>query len=71
MPFPPPGDLPNLGITPRSPISPGLADGFFTIKAVFKEALLPVAVFFPAKNKAKHGFVLVDSLVYEKKFKAI
>lgn len=44
---------------------------FFTIKAVFKEALLPVAVFFPAKNKAKHGFVLADLLVYEKKFKAI
>ena len=44
---------------------------FFTIKAIFREALLPVAIFFPVKNKAKHGFVIVDLLVYEKKFKAI
>ena len=29
-PFPPPGDLPNPGIEPMSPVSPALADKFFT-----------------------------------------
>ncbi|ELR53965.1 hypothetical protein M91_16140, partial [Bos mutus] len=30
LPFPPPGDLPDLGIEPMSLISPALAGGFFT-----------------------------------------
>ena len=29
MPFPPPGDLPNPGIAPTSPVSPALAGEFF------------------------------------------
>ena len=35
LPFPSPGDPPNLGITP---VSPALADGFLTIRAI-EEAL--------------------------------
>ena len=30
LPFPPPGDLPDPGIEPVSPVSPALAGGFFT-----------------------------------------
>ena len=30
LPFPTPGDLPNPGIEPASPVSPALAGGFFT-----------------------------------------
>ena len=30
LPCPPPGDLPNPGIEPTSPVSPALAGGFFT-----------------------------------------
>ena len=30
LPFPPPEDLPDPGIQPGSPVSPGLADGLFT-----------------------------------------
>ena len=30
LPFPPPGDLPNPGIDPESPVSSALAGGFFT-----------------------------------------
>ena len=30
LPFPPPGDLPNLGIKPTSFVSPALAGRFFT-----------------------------------------
>ena len=31
LPFPPPGNLPDPGIKPMSPVSPALAGGFFTI----------------------------------------
>ena len=31
LPFPPPGDLPDLGIKPQSSVSPALAGGFFTV----------------------------------------
>ena len=31
LPYPPPGDLPNPGIEPRSPGPPAWADGCFTI----------------------------------------
>ena len=30
LPFPSPGDLPDPGIEPTSPVSPALAGGFFT-----------------------------------------
>ena len=30
LPFPPPGDLCDLGIEPEAPVSPALADEFFT-----------------------------------------
>ena len=30
LPFPSPGGLPDPGIKPMSPLSPALADGFFT-----------------------------------------
>ena len=30
LPFPPPGDLPDSGIEPASPVSPALAGRFFT-----------------------------------------
>ena len=30
LPFPPPGNLPDPGIKPMSPVFPALAGGFFT-----------------------------------------
>ena len=36
LPFPPPGDLPNPGIKPRSLVSPALASGFFTTSATWE-----------------------------------
>ena len=36
LPFPPPGDLPNLGTEPGSLTSPTLAGGFFTTSATWK-----------------------------------
>ena len=41
LPFPSPGDLPNLGIGPMSPIFPALAGGFFTTGPPFNQPLLP------------------------------
>ena len=32
LPFPFPGDLPDPGMEPASPVSPALAGGFFTIE---------------------------------------
>ena len=34
--FPPPGDLPDPGITPASLMSPALAGGFFTTSATWE-----------------------------------
>ena len=36
LPFPPLGDLPDLGIEPASPLSPALAGGFFTNSATWE-----------------------------------
>ena len=36
LPFPPPGDLPDPGIKPRSLMSPALAGGFFTTSATWE-----------------------------------
>ena len=36
LPFPSPGDLPNPGVEPKSPISPALAGGFFTTCATWE-----------------------------------
>ena len=41
LPFPPPGDLPDPGMKPRSLMSPALASGFFTTRATW-EALISV-----------------------------
>ena len=30
LPYPPPGDLPDPGMEPKSPMSPALLGGFFT-----------------------------------------
>ena len=36
LPFPPPGNLPDPGIEPRSLISPTLAGGFFTTSGTWE-----------------------------------
>ena len=36
LPFPPPGDLPDPGTVPASPVAPSLAGGFFTTSATWK-----------------------------------
>ena len=39
LPFPPPGDLPDPGIKPKSPASPVLAGRFFTTEPLGKPLL--------------------------------
>ena len=36
LPCPPPGDLPDPGIEPASPLSPALAGEFFTTSAIWE-----------------------------------
>ena len=36
LPCPPPGDLPAPGIEPKSPMSPAMAGGFFTTRAIWE-----------------------------------
>ena len=36
LPCPPPGDLPDLGLEPRSLMYPALADGFFTTSTTWE-----------------------------------
>ena len=36
LPFPSPGDLPNPGVEPKSPVSPAMASGFFTTRATWE-----------------------------------
>ena len=47
LPFPSPGDLPNLGIEPTSPLSPALAGRFFTRSGKFHSGycFLEVVIF--------------------------
>ena len=40
LPFPSPGDLPNPGCEPASPVAPALAGGFFTTEPPGKPKLL-------------------------------
>ena len=37
LPCPNPGDLPDPGIEPASPVSPALAGGFFTTRATWED----------------------------------
>ena len=37
LPFPAPGDRPNPGIKPVSPVSPALAGRFFTTSAIWED----------------------------------
>ena len=37
LPFPPPGDLPNPGIKPMTPVFPALAGRFFTTSAAWED----------------------------------
>ena len=58
LPFPPPGDLPNLGIKPESLTSSALVGGFFTIEPPGKPRLgsdlhyykIPAAIWKGGKN---------------------
>ena len=58
LPFFPPGDLPNLGIGPESPVVPSLAVEFFTTEP---PETLVIACFASSPPKGRHK-VIVSSL---------
>ena len=45
LPCPPPADLPNPGIEPKSLLSPALAGGFFTISATWKAPKISMLIY--------------------------
>ena len=49
LPFPPPGDLPDPGIEPKSLMFPALAGGFFTTSATLEAPKIIAALFTIAK----------------------
>ena len=53
LPVPPPGDLPNPGIEPRSPVPPALAGGFFTTEL---PGSFPVNQFFASDGPKYSSF---------------
>ena len=53
LPYPPPGDLPNLGIEPASLMSPALAGGFFTTSTTWEAQLYTPIIFFKLEHKKK------------------
>ena len=69
LPFPPPGDLPNPGMEPTSPVSPALAARFFPIKPLGSSLCLdncrrsrqPLRILLP-------GFLLVFVTSREKQY---
>ena len=44
LPFPPPGDLPNSGIKPGSPVSPTLAGEFFTTSTTWEAPKVSISI---------------------------
>ena len=64
LPFPSPGDLPDPGIEPMSPVSPALADRFFTAELPGKHYIYNIyyvhniCTYPLEKGKATHSRIL-------------
>ena len=52
LPFPPPGDLPDSGIDPSSPVPPALAGGFFITEPPWEAPILHLILAKRPKSKA-------------------
>ena len=61
LPFPPPGDLPNLGMEPKPLAPPALAGGFFTTEPPGKPTLGSI---FLNHSISHHNFVCWPLLLY-------
>ena len=57
LPCPPPGNLPNPGIEPRSFMSPTLVGRFFTTRATWKALSVIRAWHFLPSNSSYYGFI--------------
>ena len=66
LPSPPPEDLPNSGIEPRSLMSPALADGFFTTSATWEAHMyvyIHVFLFFTTVFNPENSFWNISSFL--------
>ena len=62
LPFPTPGDLPDPGIEPVSPLSPAMAGGFFTTKPPGRPMDLDRGSQLSGLPYSHHGFVTLQVL---------
>ena len=68
LPCPPPGDLPDPGIEPTSPVSPALADEFFTTESWRKpQTLVPFTYYFTFQNKTAIIPIVLGAVWLKKK----
>ena len=68
LPFSTPGDLPDPGIEPTSPVSPALADEFFTTESWRKpQTLVPFTYYFTFQNKTAIIPIVLGAVWLKKK----
>ena len=65
LPFPPRGDLPNPGIKPTSPVSPELADVFFTTEPPGKPVKTPTPNSSKFDQQLKAKVFLIWRFIYQ------
>ena len=78
LPFPPPGDLPDPGIEPGSPVSPALAGRFFTTEPpgkqrsqryLFKEMKLLAGKFYTIYKRSSNIPFILNGIFCKKEHK--
>ena len=59
LPFPSPGDLPNLGIEHRSFMSPAFAGGFFTTSTTWRQIIISFSFCFSQQHESPVGHLKI------------
>ena len=70
LPFPSPGNLPNPGIEPLSPVSPGLAGRFFTTEPPKSSYPKPIGWAFPLTVSLPQSSLLLLGISLQNKWEA-
>ena len=64
LPFPPPGDLPNLGVKAESLIPPALAGGSFTSSAIWEPMHQQICCLILVKHKKRYKIIFKNHQIY-------
>ena len=55
LPLPPPGDLSDPGIKPKSLVPPALAGGFFTTSVTWEAQIKPIKILYSERKPSCNG----------------